>query len=133
MIERAALGDEWWAGLCRAVVRYPFVYISQATALDPATSSFPASPIEQIEIIWKKLGSTLAQADSDLSEIVRCNYYVKRQEDTHAILHVCGKVLADVRPAMTMVVVSAFPHPHALVSVDVIAMSAPREMRLFSG
>ncbi len=126
-----ALGEEWSTGGCRAVVRYPFVYVSQATAFDFATNAIPTDPIEQIVSIWDLLKRVLAQADSSLLEIVRCNYYVTRQQDTHSILRLCGEVLADVRPAMTMVVVSALSHPDALVSVDIIAMSNRRAMPSF--
>jgi enamine deaminase RidA (YjgF/YER057c/UK114 family) len=126
-----AHGEKWWTGGCRAVVRYPFVYVSQATALDLSTNAIPIDPIEQITSIWEILKRVLAQADSSLLEIVRCNYYVTREQDTHPILRVCGEVLADVRPAMTMVVVPALSHPDALVSIDVIAMSNHRAMPSF--
>ena len=48
----------------------------------------------------------LADAGTSLTQIVRATYYVTDRAEVEAVLAVCGRVLADIRPAATIVIVA---------------------------
>jgi enamine deaminase RidA (YjgF/YER057c/UK114 family) len=64
----------------------------------------------------------LATAGASLEDIVRATYYVTRPADAEPVLQVCGEVLAEIRPAAAILIVSALLKPEMKVEIEVTAM-----------
>jgi enamine deaminase RidA (YjgF/YER057c/UK114 family) len=107
-------------GCSRAVVDGDCVYVSGTTGYDYATMTMPEGAAEQAEACWRTIGAVLAEAGTGLSGIVRATYYVTDRADAEAVLAVCGRVLAEVRPAAT-IVVSGLLRPEMRVEIEVTA------------
>jgi enamine deaminase RidA (YjgF/YER057c/UK114 family) len=52
---------------------------------------------------------------------VRATYYVTDRNDAEPVLAVCGRVLAAVRPAATIVIVAGLLRPEMRVEIEVTA------------
>jgi len=109
-------------GYSRAVVQGVFVFVAGTTGYDYATMTLPVSAGEQAEACWRTIGDVLAQAGTGLAEIVRATYYVTDRTEAEAVLAVCGRVLAGIRPAATLVIVAGLLRPEMKVEIEVTAL-----------
>ena len=109
-------------GYSRAVVQGGFVFVAGTTGYDYATMTLPVSASEQAEACWRTIGDVLAQAGAGLAEIVRATYYVTDRTEAEAVLAVCGRVLAGIRPAATLVIVAGLLRPEMKVEIEVTAL-----------
>ncbi|MEE7440170.1 MULTISPECIES: RidA family protein [Methylobacterium] len=108
-------------GYSRAVVDGDTVYLSGTTGYDYATMTMPDGAAAQAEACWRTIRSVLAEAGTGLAGVLRATYYVTDRDDAEAVLAVCGRVLADVRPAATIVVVAGLLRPEMRVEIEVTA------------
>lgn len=108
-------------GYSRAVVDGDFVYVSGTTGYDYAAMTMPEGGGAQAEACWRTIRDVLAEAGAGLAGIVRATYYVTDRADADAVLAVCGRVLADVRPAATIVIVAGLLRPEMRVEIEVTA------------
>ena len=108
-------------GYSRAVVDGDIVYVSGTTGYDYATMTMPQGAAAQTEACWRTIGSVLAEAGVGLGGIVRATYYVTDRDDAEAVLTVCGRVLAAIRPAATILMVSGLLRPEMRVEIEVTA------------
>lgn len=125
---RQGLIDEWVHGHSRALIQDPFVFVTNTTGFDYVRMDIAEDVVDQTLNAWNVISHVLAQVDSDLSEIVQCRYYVKEEEDCDPVLRCSKNVLNGVRPALTMVVLPALPHPRARVAIEVTAMWGGRSV-----
>ena len=109
-------------GYSRAVAQGPFVFVSGTTGYDYATMTMPADVAEQARNCWRTIATVLANAGASLEDIVRATYYVTSPADAESVLEVCGKMLAEIRPAAAILVVSALLKPEMKVEIEVTAM-----------
>jgi enamine deaminase RidA (YjgF/YER057c/UK114 family) len=108
-------------GYSRAVVTGGFVFVAGTTGYDDATMTMPEEAAAQAEACWRTIASVLAEAGSGLERIVRATYYVTDRADAEAVLAVCGRVLAQVRPAATLLVVAGLLRPEMKLEIEVTA------------
>lgn len=108
-------------GYSRAVVTGGFVFVAGTTGYDYATMTMPEEAAAQAEACWRTIASVLAEAGSGLERIVRATYYVTDRADAEAVLAVCGRVLAQVRPAATLLVVAGLLRPEMKLEIEVTA------------
>ncbi|MGH1572996.1 RidA family protein [Methylobacterium sp. P31] len=108
-------------GYSRAVVDGDWVYVSGTTGYDYTTMTMPESAAEQAEACWRTIRAVLAEAGASLAGIMRATYYVTDRADAEAVLVICGRVLAEVRPAATIVIVSGLLRPEMRVEIEVTA------------
>ena len=108
-------------GYSRAVVQDGFVFVAGTTGYDYATMALPDSAGEQAEACWRTIAAVLADAGTSLTQIVRATYYVTDRAEVEAVLAVCGRVLADIRPAATIVIVAGLLRPEMKVEIEVTA------------
>ena len=108
-------------GYSRAVVEDGFVHVSGTTGYDYATMTMPEDAAAQAEACWCTIRSVLDEAGSGLGRIVRATYYVTGRGDAEPVLAVCGRVLAHVRPAATIVIVAGLLRPEMKVEIAVTA------------
>lgn len=108
-------------GYSRAVVQGGFVFVAGTTGYDYAAMTMPEDAAAQAEACWRTIRDVLADAGSSLGNIVRVTYYITRRDDVEAVLAVCGRVLAEVRPAATMLVEVGLLLPEMKVEIEVTA------------
>lgn len=108
-------------GYSRAVVQDGFVFVAGTTGYDYATMTLPDSAAAQAEACWRTIADVLAEAGASLTDIVRATYYVTDRAEAEAVLTICGRVLAEVRPAATIVVVAGLLRPEMKVEIEVTA------------
>jgi enamine deaminase RidA (YjgF/YER057c/UK114 family) len=108
-------------GYARAVVQNGFVFVAGTTGYDYASMVMPASAEAQTEACWRTIGSILAESGTSLACIVRATYYVTDREDAELVLRVCGRVLATIKPAATILVVAGLLRPEMKVEIEVTA------------
>lgn len=107
---------------CRAVVQHPFVFISGTSGFDYATMEISDDPVEQTYAAWETIAAVLTQADSDMTEIVKTTIYILDSVNKDAVLHACARILENVRPASSVVIVNGFGHPDIKVLIEATAM-----------
>ena len=86
-----------------------------------ADESVPATVGAQAERCFENIRAILAEADLELSDIVRINAYVTRREDMAGYMAVRDRMVGDPPPASTLMVVSGFTRPEFLVEIEVVA------------
>ena len=77
----------------------------------------------QTKQCWQNITSILNESGMDLSDLVKVTMYVTSTEDVDPVRVVRDRVLGDLKPASTILVVSALPSPDFLVEIEAIAAS----------
>ena len=75
----------------------------------------------QAERIHENIKAVLEKAGAGFEHVVKINVFLLRIEDRAAVNTVRQRFFGESRPASTLVEVSAFVIPGALVEIDVIA------------
>ncbi|MFE7423122.1 RidA family protein [Rhodococcus sp. NPDC057529] len=118
-------GSQWEAkiGFSRAVRFGQFVSVSGTTSAGPDGNPVGGSDIgEQTREILRRLESILEEAGATTSDVVRTRIYltdISRWEEV-AVAH--GEVFGEIRPAHSMVEVSALVNPQLLVEIEADAI-----------
>jgi enamine deaminase RidA (YjgF/YER057c/UK114 family) len=91
------------AGYARAVVVGDHIYVSGTVGQDFTTGSMPESAEGQAEQALDTIACALAEARSDLGDVVRVRVYVPDPADVGAVAAVLKRRLGHARPANTTV------------------------------
>ena len=105
-------------GYSRAVVCGDEVHISGTTGYDYATMRMPEDVAEQTRNIYATFAATLKEAGGGLADIVRLRTFVTDPAYCKAVLKVQGEMFGAIRPAATIVVVSALLEPEMKVEIE---------------
>ena len=110
-------------GYSRAVRVGNVVAVAGTTAVDETGAVIGAgSPAEQARFIYKKIDRALAQAGASLVDVVRVRTFITDISRWEEVARVQGEVFSEIRPAATLVEVSAFIAPELLVEIEVDAI-----------
>lgn len=109
------------AGYSRAVIDGDFAFVAGTTGYDPVTKAMPSNAAEQTRNCFKVIETALQEAGFSLSDTVRATYYVTDINDADAVFKVCGELLGDIRPAASLIAVSALYKPEMKVEVEITA------------
>ena len=110
-------------GYSRAVRVGEMVFVAGTTAVDDTGAVVgPGDPYAQATFIFQKIGRALSQAGSSLDEVVRVRTFITDISRWEEVARAQGEVFADIRPAATLVQVSAFIAPELLVEIEVDAV-----------
>ena len=112
-------------GYSRAVVVGGAVHVSGTTGYDYATMKMPQSAGEQARNVFGTIAKALEEAGGSLADVVRLRTYVTHAADCEDVLKVQGELFADIRPAATIVVVSALLNPEMKVEIEADACISP--------
>ncbi len=100
------------------------IYTSGQVALDPATGQMVEGGIrEQTVRVLENLKAVLAEAGSDLQQVIKTTVFLKNMSDFAAMNEIYARYLAPegvVAPARSTVEVARLPKD-ALVEIEVIA------------
>lgn len=109
-------------GYSRAVKVGNYIHVSGTTASDQNGSVMAVGDsYGQARYILEKIERALAEGGATMRDVVRTRVYVTRIADWEAVGKAHGEFFADVRPANTLVEVSALVNPEHLVEIEVDA------------
>ena len=110
-------------GYSRAVRVGNLVAVAGTTAVDESgTLIGEGSPYEQARFIFQKIARALTQAGASLENVVRVRTFVTDIARWEDVARAQGEVFANIRPAATLVEVSALIKPELLVEIEVDAI-----------
>ena len=105
-------------GYSRALVRGDEVIIAGTTGYDYAKMAMPDDVAEQTRNIYATFAAVMKEAGGELADIVRLRTFVTGGADCEPVLRVQGEVFGAIRPAATIVVVSALLKPEMKVEIE---------------
>jgi len=109
------------AGYSRAVIDGDFAFVAGTTGYDYATMAIPSDVTSQSRNCFRTIEAALKEGGFAMADIVRATYYITDARDSDALFAVCGEVLGEIRPAATLLVVSALLKPEIKVEIEVTA------------
>ena len=118
-------GAPWEAvvGYSRAVRVGSWVSVAGTTAAGPdGRAAEGAGPADQTRTAISRIGAALEQVGSGLSDVVRTRIYLVDISHWEEVGRVHGEFFATIRPAASLVQVSALIDPTLLVEVEADAV-----------
>jgi enamine deaminase RidA (YjgF/YER057c/UK114 family) len=111
-------------GYSRAVRVGNTVYVAGTTAVDETGQVIGENdPYRQARFIYEKIGRALAEAGASLANVVRVRAFVTDIARWTDVARAQGEVFEKIRPAATLVQVSALVDPRLLVEIEVDAVT----------
>lgn len=122
--ERIGTGTPWEAiaGYSRAVRDGDRIWVSGTTATDAAGKVVGGTAGDQARACLRNIEDALTWLDAGLEDVVRTRMFVTNAADWEAVARVHGEVFRDIRPASTLVIVTALVDPAMLVEIEVEAV-----------
>jgi 2-iminobutanoate/2-iminopropanoate deaminase len=111
-----------------AVVADGWIWISGTLPLDPSGAVIGGSDVvAQAERVHEIIKALLEKAGAGFEDVVKVTVYLLRIEDRAAVNTVRRRFFGESRPASTLVEVSAFVIPGALLEIDAVARQPQRQ------
>jgi len=84
----------------------------------------PADRLEQIEVIFERIGMILAASGMRFADVVKFTVYVTDKEILDDYFRVRERIMGDHNPPATLLVVNAFPRSGVEVEIETVAAKA---------
>jgi enamine deaminase RidA (YjgF/YER057c/UK114 family) len=109
-------------GFSRAVRDGRHVFVAGTCAVMPDGGDPPADAYGQAKRCLEIIVTALAEAGAAPEHVVRTRTFLLAAADSAEVGRAHGEIFADVRPASTMLVVSAFLDPRWVVEIEADAL-----------
>ena len=106
----------------QAVVAGNLVFVSGTVGKDMATGEWPAGIEAQAAHALKNLEAVLAEAGCSLDDVVKTTVWLTDPSHGAAIAEVYSQAFPTPPPARSAPIVSGFPIPEALISIEAVAL-----------
>jgi enamine deaminase RidA (YjgF/YER057c/UK114 family) len=117
-------GTKWEdiVGYSRAVRVGNVIEVAGTTAVDGDEVIGKGSMYEQTKFILTKIEKALTEACATMKDVVRTRMYVTDISKWDEAGRAHGEFFTNIKPAATMVEVSALIHPDLLIEIEVTAI-----------
>lgn len=110
-------------GYSRAVKVGNMVFVAGTTAVDDAGEIVGLGDMyAQADFIYKKIAKALQQANANITHVVRIRTFITDMSRYEEVLKSQGEVFENIRPAATLVEVTALIDERLLVEIEVDAV-----------
>ena len=109
-------------GFSRAVRVGDRIIVSGTAPVEPDGSSTPGDAAAQARRCFAIILGAIGELGGSAADVVRTRMFIIDPADADAIGAVHGEVFGDVRPASTMVVVSALLRPEWRIEIEAEAL-----------
>ncbi len=117
-------------GYSRAIRVGDHIYVSGSTAFKDGKVVGPGDVVAQTRQTLATIGDALQQAGSSFADVVRYRIYLTNVADSEKVIPIFGEYFGEIRPAGTLVAVSALIAPELMIEIEVDAIAgsaAPAE------
>ena len=84
----------------------------------------PENPLEQIEVIFERIGIILAASNMTFDDVVKLTVYVTDRSILDDYLRVRARIMGGHSPPATLLIVGTFPRSGVQVEIETIAAKA---------
>jgi enamine deaminase RidA (YjgF/YER057c/UK114 family) len=121
---KVSSGTKWEdiVGYSRAVRVGNMVFVAGTTAVDGLVVVGEGNIYQQTHFIITKIEKALQQCGASLANVVQTRMYVTNINQWEEVAKAHSEFFDTIRPAATMVEVSALAMPQLLIEIEVIAL-----------
>jgi enamine deaminase RidA (YjgF/YER057c/UK114 family) len=112
-------------GYSRAVRIGNIIEVSGTTATEGNDVIGKGNAYEQTKYILEKIEKALAQAGGSLTDVVRTRIFITEMSQWEEVGRAHGEVFGSIKPATTMVEVTALIRPDLIVEIEATAILNP--------
>lgn len=109
-------------GFSRAVRSGNRILVAGTAPVEPDGSSTPGDAAAQAQRCFAIILAAIEELGGNVANVVRTRMYITDPADADAIGAAHGEIFRDIRPASTMVVVSALLRPEWRIEIEAEAL-----------